>query len=178
MQFGVDCSQHQQTWSELVGRVQFSESAGFDGAWVFDHFKPLYGSPNGPCLEAWTLLAALGAVTSTIRLGALVTGVTYRHPSVLTASALTVDHVSNGRLEIGIGAAWFDGSGSGGWASVSRCCWSPSQCWPTSSSAAHRAFGGFRRERKNRQLALKELVRLTDQFLGSRGVGRWSSTQQ
>ena len=108
MQFGVDCSQHQQTWSELVGRVQFAESAGFDGAWVFDHFKPLYGAPDGPCLEAWTLLAALGAATSTIRLGALVTGVTYRHPSVMAASALTVDHVSSGRLEIGIGAAWFD----------------------------------------------------------------------
>ena len=58
MRFGVDCSQHQQTWSELVGRVQFAESAGFDGAWIFDHFEPLYGSPDGPCLEAWTLQAA------------------------------------------------------------------------------------------------------------------------
>ena len=109
MRFGLDISQHQQPWDEIVERARYAEEAGFEGAWVFDHFKPLYGDSNGPCLEGWTLLAALAAATSTIRLGALVTGVTYRHPSVLTAEAVTVDHVSRGRLEFGIGAAWFDG---------------------------------------------------------------------
>ncbi|MDP9226229.1 MAG: TIGR03560 family F420-dependent LLM class oxidoreductase [Actinomycetota bacterium] len=107
MRIGIDVSQHQLTWDELLRRVRFAEETGFDGAWVFDHFKPLYGDPKGPCLEGWSLLAALGAATSSIRLGALVTGVTYRHPSVLAAQAVTTDHVSGGRLELGLGAAWF-----------------------------------------------------------------------
>ena len=108
MRFGLDVSQHQLMWDEILDRVRFSETAGFDGAWVFDHFKPLYGDSTGPCFEGWTLLAALAAATDRIRLGTLVSGVTYRHPSVLTAEAVTVDHVSNGRLEFAVGAAWFD----------------------------------------------------------------------
>jgi F420-dependent oxidoreductase-like protein len=109
MRFGLDVSQHQLEWTEILNRARFAEEAGFDGVWVFDHFKPLYGSPSGPCLEGWTLLAALAVETSRVRLGTLVTGVTYRHPSVLTAEAMTVDHVSGGRLEFAIGAAWFQG---------------------------------------------------------------------
>ena len=108
MRIGLDTAQHQLTWTELVERVQFAESAGFDGAWVFDHFTPLYGAANGPCMEGWTLLAGLAAVTSRIRLGVLVTGITYRHPSILTTEAITVDQISNGRLEIGMGAAWHE----------------------------------------------------------------------
>jgi F420-dependent oxidoreductase-like protein len=108
MRIGLDTAQHQLRWPELVERVQFAESAGFDGAWVFDHFKPLYGDPNGPCLEAWTVLSGLAAVTAKIRLGVLVTGITYRHPSILATEAITVDHISNGRLEIGVGAAWHE----------------------------------------------------------------------
>jgi F420-dependent oxidoreductase-like protein len=106
MRLGLDVAQHQLLWPELAERVQFAESAGFDGAWIFDHFTPLYGDRNGPCMEAWTLLAGLAALTSRIRLGVLVTGITYRHPSVLATQAITVDHISSGRLELGMGAAW------------------------------------------------------------------------
>jgi len=106
MRLGLETDQHRVEWPELLDRVRFAEDAGFDGAWIFDHFKPLYGEGPGPCLEGWTLLAALGALTSRIRLGTLVTGITYRHPSVLAAEAVTVDHVSNGRLELAVGAAW------------------------------------------------------------------------
>jgi F420-dependent oxidoreductase-like protein len=108
MRLGLDVSQHQLDWPELLRRVRFAEESGFDGAWVFDHFKPLYGDPNGPCMEGWTLLAALAAATERIRLGTLVTGVTYRHPSVLAAEAVTVDQISGGRLELAVGAAWFE----------------------------------------------------------------------
>jgi alkanesulfonate monooxygenase SsuD/methylene tetrahydromethanopterin reductase-like flavin-dependent oxidoreductase (luciferase family) len=61
MRFGLDVSQHQLEWPEIVARARFAEDAGFDGVWVFDHFKALYGPPGGPCFEGWTLLAALAA---------------------------------------------------------------------------------------------------------------------
>ena len=106
MKIGIDVSQHQLEWPELRRRVMWADDAGFESAWVFDHFTALYADPKGPCLEAWTLLSALGEATTRIRLGALVTGVTYRHPSLLAAEVVTVDHVSGGRLNVGLGAAW------------------------------------------------------------------------
>ena len=85
-----------------------AEELGFDGVWGFDHFEPMYGEGPGETFEGMTTLAALAGVTSPIRLGLLVTGVTYRHPSVLAAQAVTVDHASHGRLELALGAAWFE----------------------------------------------------------------------
>jgi F420-dependent oxidoreductase-like protein len=108
MQFGIDTAQQQQTWPQLLERVRWCEDAGFDGIWLFDHFQTMYADPLGPCLESWTLMAALGAATARIRLGTMVTGMTYRHPSMLAMEAVTIDHVSNGRLELAVGAAWFE----------------------------------------------------------------------
>jgi len=108
MRFGIDVAQQRMEFGEIVERVQFSEALGFDGAWGFDHFVPMYGEGPGNCFEGMTTLAALARATTTIRLGLLVTGVTYRHPSVLTAEAVTVDHASGGRLELALGAAWYD----------------------------------------------------------------------
>jgi alkanesulfonate monooxygenase SsuD/methylene tetrahydromethanopterin reductase-like flavin-dependent oxidoreductase (luciferase family) len=108
MRFGLDVAQQRMPWDELVRRVHIAEELGFDGAWGFDHFQPMYGEGPGETFEGMTTLAALAGLTTRIRLGLLVTGVTYRHPSVLAAQALTVDHASHGRLELALGAAWFD----------------------------------------------------------------------
>ena len=107
MRFGIDVAQQRMPFDEIVSRVQFGEALGFEGAWGFDHFQPMYGEGPGEVFEGMTTLAALAGQTSTIRLGLLVTGVTYRHPSVLAAMANTVDHASHGRLDLSLGAAWF-----------------------------------------------------------------------
>ena len=108
MRFGLDVAQQRVEFGEVVDRARFAEGLGFDGVWGFDHFVPMYGEGPGNCFEGMTTLAALAAATTTVRLGLLVTGVTYRHPSVLAAEALTVDHASGGRLELALGAAWYD----------------------------------------------------------------------
>ena len=108
MRFGIDVAQQRMPWDEVVSRTRFAEELGFDGIWGFDHFQPMYGEGPGETFEGMTTLAALAGQTSTIRLGLLVTGVTYRHPSVLAAQAVTVDHASGGRLELALGAAWFE----------------------------------------------------------------------
>jgi alkanesulfonate monooxygenase SsuD/methylene tetrahydromethanopterin reductase-like flavin-dependent oxidoreductase (luciferase family) len=108
MRFGLDVAQQRMPFDEVVRRVKLAEELGFDGAWGFDHFEPMYGDGPGETFEAMTTLAALAGQTSRIRLGVLVTGVTYRHPSVFAAQALTIDHASHGRLELSLGAAWHD----------------------------------------------------------------------
>ena len=108
MILGIDVAQQRLEFDEVVGRVRFGEDLGFAGAWGFDHLRPMYGEGPGNCFEGMTTLAALAGRTTSIRLGLLVAGVTYRHPSVLAAEAVTVDHASRGRLDLGIGAAWYE----------------------------------------------------------------------
>ena len=108
MRFGLDIAQQRMPWSELADRARFADELGFDGIWGFDHFQPMYGDGPGECFEGNTTLAAWSGITEHVRLGLLVTGMTYRHPAVFAAEAITIDHASNGRLELSYGAAWFD----------------------------------------------------------------------
>ncbi len=108
MRFGIDIAQQRMEFDEVVDRARFGEEIGFDGAWGFDHFVPMYGEGPGNCFDGMTTLAALATATQRIRLGLLVTGATYRHPSVFANQAMTIDHASHGRLEIAIGAAWYE----------------------------------------------------------------------
>jgi alkanesulfonate monooxygenase SsuD/methylene tetrahydromethanopterin reductase-like flavin-dependent oxidoreductase (luciferase family) len=94
------------TWTEMHERWSAFEQQGWDSLWLPDHFVPT-ANPSGPMFEAWTLLAALATHTSTARIGILVSSNTFRHPAMLAKQAVTVDHISNGRLELGVGAGWF-----------------------------------------------------------------------
>ena len=90
-------------YPELVEHYQQVESLGYDSAWVADHFVDPY-APDKPWFDSWTILAALAARTERIRIGAMVTNIIYRNPAVFAKQVLTIDHISNGRVNVAIGA--------------------------------------------------------------------------
>ena len=108
IEFGIQTGPQHVTYPELLSIWQHVEREGFDHAWTFDHFIPIFSNPLGPCFEGWTMLTALMAQVPRIRAGTLVTGNSYRHPALLANMAATLDVISGGRLEMGIGAGWWE----------------------------------------------------------------------
>ena len=96
----------QQTWPDILSLAQHAERTGWDGVWFADHFMPNTDDASDPCHEVWTVLSALAALVPRIRIGPLVLGNTYRHPAVVANMAASLDHISAGRLVLGMGAGW------------------------------------------------------------------------
>ena len=107
MRFGIKTAPMNTTWGAMLAVWQAADQLEiFESAWNFDHFEPIFSDRSGPCLEGWSMLAAMATATSRIRLGCQVSGMPYRHPSVLANVAATIDIISGGRLIIGLGAGW------------------------------------------------------------------------
>jgi F420-dependent oxidoreductase-like protein len=107
MRFAFKTAPQNTTWTDMLAVWKEADQIDlFESGWLFDHFYPIFGDSSGPCLEGWITLAGLAQATRRLRLGTLVTGIHYRHPAVLANMAATLDVISNGRLELGIGAGW------------------------------------------------------------------------
>jgi F420-dependent oxidoreductase-like protein len=110
IRFGLQTAPENVSWSELVALWRFAEGLGYDSLWTSDHFvtSMFQEVPDAPVLDGWTALTGLATQTERVRLGVMITGNPYRHPPQLAKIATTLDHISGGRLIVGIGAGWFE----------------------------------------------------------------------
>ncbi len=107
MEIGIKVAPHHVEWKSLLAAAEIADQADvFYQFWNFDHFYPIKGDTDGPCLEAWVTLTGIAQATDRIRIGCMVNGVHYRHPAVLANMASALDIVSQGRFELGLGAGW------------------------------------------------------------------------
>jgi F420-dependent oxidoreductase-like protein len=107
MRFAFKTSPQHTTWDAMLSVWRAADDIElYESGWTFDHFYPITGDHAGPCMEGWITLTALAQATRRLRMGTLVTGIHYRHPAVLANAVATLDIVSGGRLELGIGAGW------------------------------------------------------------------------
>ena len=106
--FGVFLSTEQPSFSHILSDVKHCEDLGYHSAWFSDHLLGMYGGPASSRFENWTLLSALAGATNRVRLGQLVLCNPFRHPSLLAKMAATLDAISGGRLELGLGAGWHE----------------------------------------------------------------------
>jgi F420-dependent oxidoreductase-like protein len=108
MRFAIKTAPQHTDWKDMLDVWRGADDIDlFESAWNFDHFYPIFSTDShGPCMEGWSMLAAMAQATRRIRIGCLVTGVPYRHPAVLANIAASVDIISDGRLELGLGAGW------------------------------------------------------------------------
>lgn len=146
MKVGVYCTVEGMAWADLVAFWQFLDrETRFHSIWTPDHLVPVLPGlgPEAPSFDAWTTPAALAQATERVRLGCAVSGVTLRHPAIVAKMAATIDHISNGRLDLGLGAAWH------GW--------------------EHHAFGIPFPSPREREDMLEEAVQVVRLLLGSRG---------